>query len=121
MEGSGAWREFDISWQNSVIPPRCPACRILSRKEEIMPSQVAHFAINADDISRGRRFYEKVFGWKFTPYGPPGFYKIQMNCAPTALKGALQQRREIVPGVAARCFECTISVDDIDATLAAVE
>jgi uncharacterized protein len=86
-----------------------------------MPSQVAHFAINADDISRGRRFYEKVFGWKFTPYGPPGFYKIQMNGAPTALKGALQQRREIVPGVAARCFECTISVDDIDATLAAVE
>jgi predicted enzyme related to lactoylglutathione lyase len=30
-----------------------------------MPN-IAHFAINADNIDRARRFYEKVFGWKFS-------------------------------------------------------
>ncbi len=28
---------------------------------------VRHFAINADDLSRARRFYERVFGWTFDP------------------------------------------------------
>ena len=27
-----------------------------------MPN-VAHFAINADDVARAKRFYERVFGW----------------------------------------------------------
>ena len=86
-------------------------------------SQVAHFAINADDVDRALRFYEKVFGWKFQAYGPPGFYMVdeQSAKATVALRGSLQKRREIVPGVAMRGFECTISVDDIDATAAAVE
>ena len=39
-------------------------------------SQVAHFAINADDLPRARRFYEQVFGWTFQAWGPPGFYMI---------------------------------------------
>src|SRR3954452_19400804 len=85
-------------------------------------SQVAHFAINADDVSRARRFYENVFGWKFNAWGPPGFYMIEPGeGAPVhALRGSLQKRREIVPGVAMHGFECTISVDDINATAAAV-
>jgi predicted enzyme related to lactoylglutathione lyase len=86
-------------------------------------SQVAHFAINADDVSRARRFYEKVFGWKFQAYGPPGFYMVDEDSAraTVALRGSLQKRREIVPGVAMRGFECTISVEDIQAAAAAVE
>ena len=39
-------------------------------------SHLAHFAINTDDVESTRRFYEAVFGWKFNPYGPPGFYQI---------------------------------------------
>jgi predicted enzyme related to lactoylglutathione lyase len=87
-----------------------------------MSSQVAHFAINADDVPRARRFYENVFGWKFNAWGPPGFYMIEPgNGAPVhALRGSLQQRREIVPGVPMHGFECTISVSDIDAASAAV-
>lgn len=86
-------------------------------------SQVAHYAINADDVNRALRFYESVFGWKFQAWGPPGFYMVDEQSAKTAvpLRGSLQKRREIVPGVAMRGFECTISVDDIDATAAAVE
>jgi hypothetical protein len=86
-------------------------------------SQVAHFAINADDVNRALRFYEKVFGWKFQAYGPPGFYMVdeQSAKATVPLRGSLQKRREIVPGVPMRGFECTISVDDINATGAAIE
>jgi predicted enzyme related to lactoylglutathione lyase len=86
-------------------------------------SQVAHFAINADDVPRARRFYEKVFGWRFQAYGPPGFYMVDPDSARATvpIRGSLQQRREIVKGVPMRGFECTISVEDIQATAAALE
>jgi uncharacterized protein len=86
-------------------------------------SQVAHFAINADDVDRAMRFYQKVFGWKFQAYGPPGFYMVDEKSATTtvSLRGSLQKRREIVPGVPMRGFECTIAVKDIQATRAAIE
>jgi len=88
-----------------------------------MSTPVAHFAINADDLPRARRFYENVFGWKFQAWGPPGFYMIDMGAAnPTPLfRGSLQQRRELVPGIRMTGFECTISVPDIQAAAAAVE
>jgi predicted enzyme related to lactoylglutathione lyase len=83
--------------------------------------QVAHFAINAGDLSRARGFYENVFGWTFQAWGPPGFYMIDMGTGFTpAFRGSLQQRREIVPGVEMRGFECTISVDDIQGTAQAI-
>lgn len=47
-----------------------------------MPSKFIHFAINAEDTERGRRFYEKGFGWKFEEWGPPGFFKIDMRAGP---------------------------------------
>ena len=39
-----------------------------------MTATLRHFAINADDVPRAKRFYEEVFGWSFTPWGPPNFY-----------------------------------------------
>jgi predicted enzyme related to lactoylglutathione lyase len=86
-------------------------------------SQVAHFSINADDVDRALRFYQKVFGWKFESYGPPGFYMVEERSAMAhvPMRGSLQQRREIVAGVPMRGFECTISVDNIDATAGAIE
>lgn len=84
--------------------------------------QVAHFAINADDLERARRFYQNVFGWKFQAWGPPGFYMIETNdTLAVPLRASLQKRRELVDGVPMRGFECTISVADIDATASAVE
>ena len=82
---------------------------------------VAHFAINADNVARARGFYEKVFGWKFKAYGPPGFYRVELTGVANAMVGAVQQRREIVPGVAMHGFECTIAVSDIHSTKAAIE
>lgn len=82
-----------------------------------MTASLAHFAINADDPDRSRAFYEKVFGWKFTAWGPPGFWQIEG--AGSAVRGALQKRRFLEPGVRVG-FECTIGVDSIDATEKAV-
>ncbi len=76
-----------------------------------------HFAINCDDVTRGKAFYEKVFGWKFQPWGPPGFFMTE----DAGVRAAVQGRRELVAGVRMNGFECTIGVADIDATLAAIE
>ena len=73
-------------------------------------NHIAHFAINTDDVESTRSFYQAIFGWKFTAYGPPGFYQIDTGAEPVTLIGALQQRRALVPGVQTRGFECTIAV-----------
>lgn len=82
---------------------------------------VAHFAINADNLERAQRFYGKVFGWRFEPWGPPGFFMIDFGRGTEAeVRGSLQQRRELIPGQRMTGFECTISVPDVDAALALV-
>jgi predicted enzyme related to lactoylglutathione lyase len=86
-----------------------------------MPN-VYHFAINADDVPRARHFYERVFGWTFSAWGPPKFYMIQTNGdgEEPGLRGSLQGRRELVPGRPMIGFECTIAVPSIDDTASAV-
>jgi predicted enzyme related to lactoylglutathione lyase len=94
-----------------------------------MTGALAHFAINADDLDATKAFYEAVFGWTFEPWGPPGFFQINTGSGSTGSgagtggppRGALQQRRELVPGEKTIGFECTIAVSDVDAvTKAAV-
>ncbi len=86
-----------------------------------MPSNLAFFAVHADDLVRARRFYETVFGWRFEPWGPPGFFLIATGDKDDpGVQGALQKRHELVPGQRMTGYECTISVDDIDAAAAAV-
>lgn len=82
-----------------------------------MPDHLKHFAINCDDVDRARTFYENVFGWKFQPWGPPGFF----NTGDAGVMAALQPRRELVPGLRMSGFECSFGVADIDAAIAAVE
>ncbi|MBD5653845.1 MAG: VOC family protein [Candidatus Eremiobacteraeota bacterium] len=77
---------------------------------------IAHLAINADDLDRSQTFYEQLFGWRFEPWGPPGFFQIETP-GPTQLLAALQQRRELVPGTRTVGFECTVAVDDVRAAL----
>ena len=81
-----------------------------------MPNHLSHFAINADDLPRARRFYEKVFGWQFEAWGPPGFYLLHTGTPQSpGVQGALQQRRELLPGQRMTGYECTIGVDSADA------
>lgn len=73
---------------------------------------ISHFAINADDPERARRFYEQTFGWSFQPWGPPGFYRDDRS----PVIAAIQQRRALVD-TPAQGFECTVAVDDIGAVV----
>lgn len=84
-----------------------------------MPAIFRHFAINADDVQRARQFYEGVFGWSFEPWGPPDYYQVKN--AGDGLLGALQERRDIAPGVRAAQFETSFGVADLKATIAAIE
>lgn len=77
-----------------------------------MSNHLAHFAINADDVQRAKRFYEKVFGWTFNAWGPPNFYIIASG-GESDVRGALQKRRELVPGQRTIGYECTIGVTSI--------
>jgi predicted enzyme related to lactoylglutathione lyase len=88
-----------------------------------MPNNyVARFAINADNVSSARDFYQKVFDWKFEPWGPPNFYLIETADAPPGGSGGLlQERRELVPGGRMIGFECTIVVENLDETIRAIE
>ncbi|PWW64688.1 VOC family protein [Actinokineospora spheciospongiae] len=78
---------------------------------------LAHFALNADDVPRSKAFYESVFGWKFTPWGPPGFHRIQTGPDHNpGVPGALQQRRLLLPDTPTTGAECTFTVLDLNAT-----
>lgn len=80
-----------------------------------MPARLRHFALNADDVDRARRFYEAVMGWTYQPWGPPDFYQT----ADAGVWGALHERREL--GGKPQGVEITLGVDDLARTMAAVE
>ncbi len=81
---------------------------------------LAHFAIHADDLPRAKRFYARVFGWRFEAWGPPDFYmiKTEEGCDPGVF-GSLQKRHH-PRGDAITGFECTIAVVDVDRVAAVV-
>lgn len=84
------------------------------------PTNVAHVAINADDVDATKRFYEAVFGWRFEPWGPPDFFQVARDDDASGPMVALQARRELDPGLRITGFECTVAVEDVDAAAKAV-
>jgi predicted enzyme related to lactoylglutathione lyase len=78
-----------------------------------MHGHLTHFAVNADDLLRTRRFYEALFGWRFTE-AYPGFWRTS-DAGPAI--GAIQVRRD----VAGSGIEVTFAVDDADAAAATAE
>jgi predicted enzyme related to lactoylglutathione lyase len=83
-----------------------------------MGANLHHFTINADDVEEARRFYEVVFGWEFQAWGPPEFYVVRTGDG--GIEGAVQRRREIVPGERIVTLEGTFAVDDVDEVAKAV-
>ncbi len=87
-----------------------------------MANNVLFFAIHCDDVQRARRFYEQVFDWRCEPWGPPGFYLIRTgDDQDPGIMGSLQGRQQPLTGTGMQGFECTISVDDLDKTIRAIE
>jgi predicted enzyme related to lactoylglutathione lyase len=71
-----------------------------------MPN-IAHFAINADDVPRARRFYEQVFGWTFSAWARRSSTRSARTSSSEApgILGALQGRRDLVAGQPTVGFE----------------
>lgn len=81
-------------------------------------ARLSGFGINADDVGRAKAFYEGVFGWRFTPWGPPDFY----TCEDTGggVGGLLQGRHTVAGGRTEPGLSVTFGVDDIAAAAAAI-
>lgn len=87
-----------------------------------MPANLAAFALHVDDVDRAVAFYEAVFGWRFSPWGPPGFYLIQTGPDDNpGVQGLMHKRHEPRTGTGLNGLEPTFAVNDVDAVLAAVE
>jgi len=88
-------------------------------------NQLSHFAIHADDLDRARTFYGGVFGWIFQGIGGVGmdeFCQIKDRAGDLlAPLGAIQARKFNPAPNPVLGFECSISVDDVDAVARAVE
>lgn len=89
--------------------------------DPVMANNIAHFDIAAHDVERARRFYERVFGWRFEAWGPPDFYMIHTGtAADPGIHGSVSKRLHPVGGPGRIGYECTISVDDLPAIKTAV-
>lgn len=88
-----------------------------------MTNHIAHFEIFANDVERARKFYEKVFAWRFEVAGPPDFYLIETG--PPVDRGVSQGLIAKRSGPAAQgpinAFRVTICVDSIGEIAAAIE
>jgi hypothetical protein len=83
---------------------------------------VCNFSVECDDVERAKVFYESVFAWRITPWGPPGYYRIAAGQPGTpGMVGDLRARREPLSGTGSPSFECTITVDSITEAIRAIE
>jgi predicted enzyme related to lactoylglutathione lyase len=76
--------------------------------------KLSHIAINADDVPVSRAFYRATFGWQFSAWGPPGFYRVEADDPHgPGVTAAIQQRRQLLADWPTTAFECTVGVDDV--------
>ncbi len=86
----------------------------------MVAKNITHFDVHADDVARARKFYERVFGWRFSAWGPPDFFLIETGTeSDPGIHGAVHGRPK--EGERSVGFECTISVDDVDAIASTIE
>jgi predicted enzyme related to lactoylglutathione lyase len=88
-----------------------------------MANSVAHFEIFASDVERARKFYERVFGWRFEVAGPPDFYLIVTGpeTDPGITHGLIAKRSGPAAQGSLNSFRCTVSVRSIADTSSAIE
>lgn len=83
-------------------------------------NKVMHFDIHASNADKTREFYEAVFDWKCNSYaGAEEFYQI--STSEGEVIGAISGRKYNPDLKNIYGFECSISVDDVEDTIRAVE
>ena len=87
-----------------------------------MKNKLSHFAIHIDEIDRAKIFYESVFEWGFSSYGPSDFLQIKSDQSEDGeLIGAIQARKYSPISEPIKGFECTIAVEDVDDIISRVK
>ncbi len=88
-------------------------------------NRVIHFEIQADDVDRAKKFYEKTFGWKIKPMmkaddkGRMDYWGVTTGSDGTpGINGGLYQRPA---DEKIYTYDCTIMVEDIDKAIADVK
>ena len=87
-------------------------------------ARVAHFEIHADDPQRAINFYSTLFGWEFQQWGGQEYWLIKTGAAEEpGIDGGLVRRRGDRPqiGQAVNAYVCTVLVNSLDETIAAVD
>jgi hypothetical protein len=91
-------------------------------KSDTMENKLTHFAIHIDDIERAKNFYDGVFNWGFNSWGQPDFLQIKADKSEhSAPIGALQSRKYSPVPDKVIGWECTIGVENVDATIEKVK
>ena len=89
-------------------------------------NKVQHFEIAVDDVSRAKKFYEGLFGWKTTemPMGDQGAVYVGIQTGPADEKNMPKESGYIGGGMFKRDphlpmsgITVAITVEDLDATL----
>ena len=85
--------------------------------------RIVHFEIHADDPERAAGFYARAFGWKTEKWDGPIDYWLVMTGSPdeAGIDGGIMKRPSPNQGNAITGFVCTVDVDDLDASIGAVE
>ena len=80
-----------------------------------MSSRIVHFELPSTDLAASRKFYENVFGWKFTQYEGPVEYWLATTGEPgePGIDGALGGAANELKGTVN-----TVGVDNLDEALA---
>jgi predicted enzyme related to lactoylglutathione lyase len=80
-------------------------------------SKMVHFDIPASDPEKSMKFYEEVFGWKFTPFQPDMYWLVEAGPKnEIGINGALMKRR-----YAGQPISCHLGVTNIDEVIKAIE
>jgi predicted enzyme related to lactoylglutathione lyase len=79
-------------------------------------NNIIYFEIQSSEPSREIKFYETVFGWKFTKeeFAPIEYYSISTE----GINGGLMKRLAEVPSaeMGTNAYTCSAEVDDFDRT-----
>jgi predicted enzyme related to lactoylglutathione lyase len=87
-----------------------------------MKNKMTHFAIHIDSMERAKNFYDQVFDWGFTSYGPQDFLQIKADKTEDGESiGALQSRSYSPVKDKLIGFECTVTVENVDEIVARVQ
>ncbi len=78
---------------------------------------IAHIELGTTDLAASRRFYERIFGWRF--FDPPGMNRYVMFSTPGGQGGGFDAGPQSSGPTAAGPI-LHIEVTDIDATLAQI-